>query len=343
MEALAILRSGLVCSAGLNSASTCAAIPPSTTNFTESRFKDRWDEPIVVGQVPLGRTMLVWDKLAVMAATAIGECVAGMDAAELAGVALFLCVGEEGRRGRLPDLDHRLLQAVKRAAGLDFHPHLSCVVPGGNTAALQALLQARGLVFGHRCHHALIVGTDSFLLDRTLTAMEQEEQLLTSQNSNGFIPAEGASAVLVGRPDGFQSLLCTGLGFGIETAPVGTGRPLRANGLLRAITHAVREAGRAVADIDFRITDLSGPQYGFKEATVALMRALRTRKATMPIWHPADVVGNIGAAAGGLLLGVALAACRGEYAPGERILCHTASESGQRAAAILECRRSGVA
>ncbi len=43
----------------------------------------------------------------------------------------------------------------------------------------------------------LVAGVDSFVSGPTLAAYEARERLLTSQNSNGFIPGEGAAAVLV--------------------------------------------------------------------------------------------------------------------------------------------------
>ena len=88
-----------------------------------------------------------------------------------------------------------------------------------------------------------------------------------------------------------------GLGFGIEPAHVETeDQPLRADGLAAAIRAALTEAGTTLAATDFRIVDVSGEQYGFKEATLALIRLLRVRKAEYDIWHPVDCIGEAGAA-----------------------------------------------
>ncbi len=91
-------------------------------------------------------------------------------------------------------------------------------------------------------------------------------------------------------------------------------------------------------DLDYRITDISGEQYYFKEAALALSRTLRQRKEEFDIWHPAECIGEAGAAAG-----VAILARRRRRLPqglcaGPSILAHMAQRRGQRAAAVLHFR-----
>jgi 3-oxoacyl-[acyl-carrier-protein] synthase-1 len=87
--------------------------------------------------------------------------------------------------------------------------------------------------------------------------------------------------------------------------------------------------------VHYRLTDLSGEQYGFKEAALALSRTLRQRKLRFDLHHPADCIGEVGAAIGPCILGVARAAAEKGYAPGPGILCHLGSDDGARAALIL--------
>jgi 3-oxoacyl-[acyl-carrier-protein] synthase I len=91
-------------------------------------------------------------------------------------------------------------------------------------------------------------------------------------------------------------------------------------------------------DIDYRITDLSGEQYYFKEAALALSRTLRKRKEEFDIWHPAECTGEAGALAGVSVLSVADAACRKAYTKGPAIVAHMAADAGQRAAITLAWR-----
>ena len=95
-------------------------------------------------------------------------------------------------------------------------------------------------------------------------------------NSNGFIPGEGACAFLVGKPTGQRQLVCTGIGFGTETAHISSDEPLRGDGLVQAHKAALAESGQGMDDVDYRVTDLSGEHYYFMEAHFAFAR-LRKR------------------------------------------------------------------
>ena len=121
----------------------------------------------------------------------------------------------------------------------------------------------------------------------------------------------------------------------MEPAAIGTELPLRAEGLTTAIKNALTDAGCELHELDFRITDLSGEQYYFKEAALALGRIVRVHKEEFDVWHPAECIGEVGAVAGLAALVLAHSACRKGYAPGPGILCHAANDSGERAAAVL--------
>jgi 3-oxoacyl-[acyl-carrier-protein] synthase-1 len=92
--------------------------------------------------------------------------------------------------------------------------------------------------------------------------------------------------------------------------------------------------------VDYRLADIAGDQYAFKEAALALQRTMRVRKEAFYLWHPADCVGRVGAASVPLSIGVALAAASKSYAPGPGALCHFTDDDGVRAAVILRDPRS---
>jgi 3-oxoacyl-[acyl-carrier-protein] synthase I len=94
--------------------------------------------------------------------------------------------------------------------------------------------------------------------------------------------------------------------------------------------------------VDYRVTDISGDQYAFKEAALGILRTLRVKKDPFYLWHPADCIGRVGAASVPLILGIALAAARRSYAPGPGALCHFTEDGGRRAAAILRERRAAA-
>ena len=65
------------------------------------------------------------------------------------------------------------------------------------------------------------------------------------------------------------------------------------------------------------------------------------RKEEFDIWHPADCIGEVGAAALPCMLGVALYAMRKRYAPGPAVLAHLGNDDGKRVALVLAAREGG--
>lgn len=335
---IAVLGTGLVTSVGLTTAACCCAFRAKITNPFETPFIDSSGAWIMAHQVNLDRPCTGLTKLATMAALAIEEALQEFDKDQWHRLPVLLCVAETERPGRMAGLDDLLLKQIQSELGVSFAPP-SAVVPHGRVGVAVALAQARTLLESTKIPGVLIVSADSLLSWPTLSHYEREDRLLTESNSNGFMPGEGAGALWVGAGEGRSpQLLCTGIGFGRESAHIDSGEPLRAEGLTKAVKASLDDSGRQMHDMDFRITDNSGEQYYFKEATLALSRTLRQRKEAFDIWHPAECTGEAGAASGVAVIATAREACIKAYAPGRNILTHWANDAGHRAAVTLEFR-----
>lgn len=335
---LAIRGTGLVTPVGLTTAASCCAFRAKITNPCETPFIDSSGAWIMAHQVNLDRPCAGLSKLARMAALAIEEALQDIDKAQWHRIPVLLCVAEAERPGRLDGLEDQLLTQIQSELDVSFGQQ-SAVVPLGRVAVAVALAQARTLLESPHTPGVLIASTDSLLSWPTLSHYEREDRLLTEANSNGFMPGEGAGALWVRAPEGRSpELLCTGIGFGREPAHIDSGEPLRADGLTLAIKASLEDAGRQLHDMDFRVTDLSGERYYFKEASLALSRTLRQGKDEFDIWHPAECTGEAGAVSGAAVIAAAREACLKGYAPGPNILSHWSSDAGQRAAVTLEYR-----
>lgn len=332
-QPVAILNAGLVTSIGLSAPATCAAIRAKISNPTEAPYIDVGGEPIMAHRVSLERPCRGRAKLSKMAAMAIDECLADLPRERWTQMPLLLCVAERDRPGRLEGLDDQFLLDLQQDLAAKFAPE-SAVVAQGRVGVALALMQARKLIYERNVSQVLIVASDSLLRWATLIDYELKERLLTSDNSNGFMPGEGAGALLVAKPTGGRELLCVGIGCAREKAHIDSNEPLRADGLTLAHKAALADAGWAIHDLDFRITDVAGEQYYFKEADLALSRLLRVRKEAFELWHPAECTGAGGAALGAICFAVAQAAFAKGYAPGRGVLLHFSDDAGQRASAV---------
>ena len=336
-QPIAILASGMVTGVGLTAASSCAAIRCAISNFTETQFMDKGGEWIMGCQIPLEQPWRGRIKLVKMVTPAIKECLVSLEGTSTAKVPLFLCVSERDRPGRIDGLDQTLLMEIQVELGVQFHPD-SNVIAEGKVGGATALTLARQWLQRRGGDYCLIAGVDSYLVAGTLAAYEDHNRLLTSQSHDGFIPGEAGAAILVGLPGKARgaSIHCLGIGQGQEQATVLSEQPLKADGLVNAMKNALADAGCDMGNLDFRITDLSGEQYGFKEASLALTRTLRQRKEHFYIWHPADCIGEVGAAIMPVMLGVFLASSRKNYSLGSMVLCHGANDGAERMALVMK-------
>jgi 3-oxoacyl-[acyl-carrier-protein] synthase I len=120
-----------------------------------------------------------------------------------------------------------------------------------------------------------------------------------------------------------------------EKATIESENPFKADGLTAAIKTALKDSGKTFEDVDYRIVDVNGEHYAFKEASLALSRSMHILKEEFDIWHPSDCIGETGAAVGPIVLGIALDAARKGYAPGDGVLCHFSNDDGLRSAMVL--------
>ena len=337
MQPIAILNTGLVTSVGLTAATACAAIRIGISNAQETLFMGSEGEWIMGHSVPLEKPCQGMTKHVKMAAMTIHECLAEIPKNQWPSIPLLLCVAERERPGRLEFVEDQLFVEIQRELKVEFAPK-SGVIPFGRVSVAMALQRAQQLIYEDGIPLVLIAATDSLLTWSTLSVYENNDRLLGNGNSNGFIPGEGGAALLVARPNASVQLRCVGVGMAMEKAHIDSEEPLLADGLTTAIRTALTDAGCEMHDLDFRITDLSGEQYYFKEATLALTRALRRRKEEFDIWHPAECIGETGATAGVAMVVIANAANRKGYSKGANILAHMAADPGQRAALVLQFR-----
>lgn len=138
-------------------------------------------------------------------------------------------------------------------------------------------------------------------------------------------------------------LRLTGLGLAREAAFIYNGMgegegehlPLRGDGMTSAYRAALDEAKVDLAHVEYRISDLIGESYWFKQTALASLRLERGRKEFQDLWSPGENVGNIGAAAVPVMLGMALAAVQKGYAGGSPVLVEAAGDDGACGAAVL--------
>jgi 3-oxoacyl-[acyl-carrier-protein] synthase-1 len=186
----------------------------------------------------------------------------------------------------------------------------------------------------------IIAGVDSYLTPEAIGFYLANRRLLATNNPNGFIPGEAAAAVLCTRAGHGSGLRLHGLGLARENASIynEADEPLRGDGLTTAYRHALKEAGIEMNQLGFRISDLIGEQYWFKQTALASLRLVRGAHDFQDLWSLGESLGNIGAAAVPVMIGMALVAARKGYAAGNPVLIEASEDSGACGAAIFAAR-----
>ncbi|MCU7817079.1 MAG: hypothetical protein KZQ81_18260 [Candidatus Thiodiazotropha sp. (ex Rostrolucina anterorostrata)] len=208
---------------------------------------------------------------------------------------------------------------------------------------VSALAEAQVMIYQQKRDYVLIIGLDS-LLDPTTLAHYGGDlygegcRLLSDNCSNGFIPGEAATAVLLCKPGRHDArVVIAGVGESEEAAVIGDEEQiLKGQGLTQAINNASKDAGISIHETAFRVASVSGEDYFFREASLAQYRALKQKVAEHRLWHPADNMGEVGAAIGGAMVVMVYYAFVGRYAPGVFALCHISNDNPQRGAFIMQ-------
>lgn len=333
-EPLEVVSVGMVNGVGLSAAASAAAMHCALDAFHKTSFVDKGGKWIIGSETPLDPPCRGVAKLARMAVLAIEDCLEGQKL-KLDQIPVLLCLAEKDRPSRLERLDELLLGQIQDQLRVRFHQR-SGVFSEGHISGVIAIDHARKLIGSEGIRHCLVVGVDSFLVGPMLADYEKRFRVRTSENSDGFIPGDGAGAVLLSRRSAAETNLAVyGTGYGVEKATVESADPHRADGLVQAIRGALTATGCAMGDTDYRITDVAGEQYYFRESTLAVSRILRELKDEYDILHPADCIGDVGAAVVPTCLAVTYFANLKGYAPGAAAVAHFGNDDGRRGALIL--------
>lgn len=344
LNRVSVVGCGMVTCVGFNAAATCAVMRARVRNVKETNL---WDpqsgEYVSAGRVELPHWWIGIGKLAELVAPAISECLVAARPRSASNVPILLGVCPSDRPHRFSGLDDQILDEIEYRLGFRIHPRSEVIARDRVSAAL-ALSRAREWIVSGEFDMCVVAGVDSFLDQPVIDHYLTERRILTPASSNGFSPGEAGSAILVAADSGQEAgLHILGIGLANEKATIETEQPLLGNGLTSAIGSALGAADLRIEDVDYRISDLNGEHYRFKEMVLAMIRYERKRRERrFDLWHPIEYIGDVGAAIGPLLLGVALVSSRMKYGVGPTVLLTLGNDNGDRAAIVASSRRDGT-
>ncbi|MBK6533437.1 MAG: hypothetical protein IPF99_28760 [Deltaproteobacteria bacterium] len=204
--------------------------------------------------------------------------------------------------------------------------------PSGSAGVFLALLDARHRIARGEIAAALVVGADSLLDLRRLDALQQAGRLLVDGVMNGFIPGEGAAALVVTAAGPGALATVAGLGAGSDGFRLDGEGPLTGDGLTTAVQTALADATAPVREV---WADLNGESWSGREWGLAARRSHRWMAPEAAVVHPAEYFGDPGAASGAMLLTLAAVGLYRGISRGPSLVWGLA-ETGSGGAARLE-------
>ena len=331
---LRVAAAGVCCAVGFSTAATRAAIRARLDHFRETDFVDDANQPLrgaLLHDIPLWG----YRRLQFMARSALAECLAQLDIPADLPLPPLIALGSAWQRGeRYPTLLGQLVEGLRPAEG---HSPGTTMTHTGKAGIGSAINEARRLLGGPTPpSHVIVLGVDSLFEADTIEALVRAQRIRCSTNADGFLPGEAAAAVaLTSSAHDGPALWIDGVSLEHEASGPLDDTPLVARGLTRALRAALSEADCDASDIDFHASAISGEQWYFKEAALAIDRILEARRPSFAHRLVAQSVGEIGAAFGPLMLAWLADEMGRSDGPGRGALMHLANDDGTRCALTL--------
>jgi 3-oxoacyl-[acyl-carrier-protein] synthase-1 len=335
---------GALTAIGLTAPQTAAAIRANIARFGElPEMFDDAGEPVIAATVPLQQprrahrlTWLCW-RAAVEALSRAGL----FAVKEKTSVAVLLALPDATRPDVIAGKTQVRKEVLRKALSQRIWVKQQETIAAGHAAVFLALARAFEILDAGVCDAALILSADSLISASALEWLDDKRRLKAAYAPKGFVPGEAAAAlVLEKRPPPSRTkqtrvwAQCFEVAKAVETVGMEADAPALAAGLTDALQQALDKAQLQPRDVEVVLCDLNGEPYRANDWCFARNRVLG-RAGDLSVWHPADCLGDVGAASGGILAALAGVGLVRGYWRCPRLLLWAASDSGQRAALFL--------
>ncbi|MFO0590730.1 MAG: hypothetical protein U0441_24515 [Polyangiaceae bacterium] len=311
---------------------SCAALRAGLSRFREMPWI-ALESPEKKPIVPVGATVFEegrrgLGRLVDLAASALADMLARAEttANDLATAGMYAAIGEQNRPGLDPRVASDLGPRLAERLGLRC-AHGMTVVAEGHAGFVEALSRAARDLAQKKVPRAIVGGVDALTDDATVAWLHGARRIKAGDRPVGLFPGEGAAFALLtpGKTPG--AITIAGAVTTTESATFDRDTPCIGTGLGDAIrrTRLALEDG---AEIGLVVSDMNGEVYRSEEIGYAFTRALA--KTQFRLWHAADAIGDTGAAAPAIGLGMAARALQRGYARTGAALVLASSDGGLR-------------
>lgn len=339
---------GMLTPVGINTAMTTASIQAGISQYSVTEYFTADEKPITMACVPeeFFTSMEVeidegrqygeqYDHIIKMAIVALREAVAQQSIKD--PVPLILAMPEPNDdAGHIPT--ELLIKNLVNQEDLPLSAERVRCIHTGRAAGLQALELAFRYLYETGERFVLIGGSDSFLSYPRLDTLDPE-RLNATGNMDSFTPGEGAAFILLTRKPQFalvengHMVVLHPPGIAEEPGYIQSEENYLGDGLDQAFKQALK--GHTGPGIQTIYSSMNGERYWSKEYGVALIRNKDCFEEEYKIEHPADCLGDLGAATGPMLMGLAAETLLKQVNQNSSIV-YSSSDSAWRGAVRVE-------
>lgn len=282
------------------------------------------------------------ERLLALGAPALKEAVgdAGLQPADLKNAHLYLATGQHAAAAegtRLASvLAPRLASRLGRTRFARTHQ-----LRRGSAGVLLAMHQASEDLRKRLCNYCVVGAVHSWLDADTLAWLDAKRRLKSPGNVDAFVPGEAAAflvlerATVAAQRKKVAYAECAHAIAAEEKHTIWTDTPCTGEALSTCLRSVASELHKRQRPPDVVLCDLNGESYRSTEWSYAMARTFRDGQAVPPLVHPADCIGDVGAAMGGVLLSLAAAAMKKDFVPWKTALVWGSSDNGERAACAV--------
>jgi 3-oxoacyl-[acyl-carrier-protein] synthase I len=338
---------GLLTPVGPNYLETCLGIKAGAAAFADCEFLSclpadpEWDDdlPMMLASVPtIAQSISGAERLIHLAVPPLLEMLeqAKLKRQDLNQTGFLLALSDQPLKGVMDDI----LVHICRKTGLT-SLNLLDIKRLGRCGVLQNILQAQHLIASGQIRQCIIGGVDSYLFEDRLTQLDRQWRLKSERNLDGFIPGEAGTMLML---ETLANAKARGARPLAQINTIATGREAHhfyseKNSTGQGLTSAIREAvthGNVHQKINQIYCDFNGESYYAFELGLIMSRLNGIFGDSVNICHPADSCGDLGSAAGGLLLALAMHDFHSNNNADKIALLWNTNDSGARTALVIE-------
>jgi 3-oxoacyl-[acyl-carrier-protein] synthase-1 len=283
------------------------------------------------------------ERLLLLAESALREASVSFDDVQLPPLSMPLYLGlPEIRPGFTPKVVAEVKHGLTQLDAMPIKLSEVHAITEGHASGFIALETAVHHMRQGRIGACLVGGVESYLHPDTMAWLDANRQLAGDVSRSGFIPGEGAGFFVLmternGLQFGLKPLACVrAVSLGKETNLIKTTDICLGEGLSATVRDALRDIRLPTERINHVICDINGERYRSEEWGFVCLRMNQYFDDPTSYESPAECWGDMGAASGPLFVMLVCQAFERGYSKGPRSLLWSSSESGRRAAAVLE-------